>query len=65
MNDPMVFIDGSAVSMSVSASDFDSLELLDGLNNLLGECRTNEILSALSEYEDALNELRRTRSLKS
>lgn len=64
MNEPIAFIDGSAVSMSVSASDFNSQELLDGLNNLLGECRTNEILSALSEYEDTLDELRRTRLLK-
>ena len=60
MNDTMVLIDEDEVSLSVSADDFDPYELLDKLNNLLGEIRTDEILRALAEYERALDELRKT-----
>ncbi len=60
MNDTMVLVDEGEVSLSVSADDFDPHELLDKLDNLLGETRTDEILRALAEYEWALNELRKT-----
>lgn len=60
MNDTMVLIDEGEVSLSVSADDFDPHELLDKLDNLLGETRTDEILRTLAEYERALDELRKT-----
>lgn len=61
MNDMLVFIDECPVSLSVSADDFDPQELLNKLNNLLGEVRTDEILRALAEYEWALDELRKSK----
>ena len=60
MNDTMVLIDEDEVTLSVSADDFDPHELLDKLDNLLGETRTDEILRTLAEYERALDELRKT-----
>lgn len=60
MNDARILIDEGKVSLSVSADDFDPHELLDKLDNLLGETRTDEILRALAEYEWALDELRKT-----
>ena len=65
MNDTMVLIDEGEVSLSVSADDFDPHELLNKLDNLLGETRTDEILRALAEYEWALNELRKTETSES
>lgn len=59
MNDQMVLIDGEEVSLSVSADDFEPKELIKRLSNLFGDCRTDEILRALAEYEWALNELRK------
>lgn len=59
MSDTIVLADGDKVSLSVSANDFEPEELLNRLNNLLGEVRTDEILHALAEYEWALDELRK------
>lgn len=61
MNDMHAFIDERPVSLSVSADDFDPKELLNKLDNLLGDVRTDEILGALAEYEWALDELRKSK----
>ena len=62
MKDMIVLADGDKVSVSVFADDFEPEELLNRLNNLLGEVRTDEILHALAEYEWALDELRKDKN---